>query len=925
MLSAFFNCSSVVLSNQIKLFLGRNLQSWVDLFDEDHKERLPVLKMYLTFENQRVKFFPSYEDLEELIVFVAQQIMDSLQKVSIRLQITFSYFDKKSVVYKLHYDARECRYCDQLGKSASILIHVHQPTVGKRDHLSQLVMHTLDIGHTFNCGKVPTIQSWLHQQANNRYIDGKVPDHIASAALTKLRNAAKSNFQKPLEFFQKTIVEPYSYLFDGTESKAVDAFLKEDGDFLDYKNYITKLHNLAQKVMLLPDAEYFDLIRLDCEDVKVGLSKECQRLANTLLERVATKLRQTNKEICDCFEEMQTKCRTIPQNSEELVEMNQYMEEARCQGMVRMENKIRWTRDYLTYLLDVYDFTPEDIKQNSQVLTWKSRIYPEFDANDKLQERMRAVNESRIYGRREKLAAELERLRNRVDEFNDYGEIDDEMMAQYVNDVRAVYKRLADAENERMWINKEEALYQIPFTPFNEIEEIKGLVDPFQKLFTMCVKYYKSERKEVKERPTANFSAESDTKVAMSCLFDKLDAEVIEAQVDEYWREIFRLQKVFTMRLKKMRMEAAERKQASRPRRRREPDSEESETEEVKPPAALATITIVLERIRKFKDTVPIIGILCNPGIRQRHWDAMSAIAKRDLTPDSGTSLAKVLQMNLDPYMDQFEAISAGASKEHTLEVNMKKMLEDWKDVEFTLTPYRDTGISILASVDEIQQQLDDQIVKTQTMRGSPFIKPFEAEIKKWEERLLRIQDTIDSWLSMQANWLYLEPIFSSEDIMQQMPEEGRLFQAVDRNYKDIMRNTAIDTHVLKATAFAGLLERIKDSNTLLDKINKGLNAYLEKKRLFFPRFFFLSNDEMLEILSETKDPLRVQPHLKKCFEGIAKLEFDKNLEIKAMFSSEGEKVVFSKVNFPLYTAAFIYCSTNLLFFVMESLVGWTI
>jgi len=90
---------------------------------------------------------------------------------------------------------------------------------------------------------------------------------------------------------------------------------------------------------------------------------------------------------------------------------------------------------------------------------------------------------------------------------------------------------------------------------------------------------------------------------------------------------------------------------------------------------------------------------------------------------------------------------------------------------------------------------------------------------------------------------------------------------------------------------FSLLLLRWRQANNDLDFVQKGLDDYLQTKRDAFARFYFLSNDELLEILSQTKDPTRVQPFLCKVFENIKKVTFGQDMIITEMFSAEGEKI----------------------------------
>ena len=220
----------------------------------------------------------------------------------------------------------------------------------------------------------------------------------------------------------------------------------------------------------------------------------------------------------------------------------------------------------------------------------------------------------------------------------------------------------------------------------------------------------------------------------------------------------------------------------------------------------------------------------------------------------------------------------------------------------FSILPVH-SCIKVCAHLTHAAVQLDDSMVTMSTILSSRFVAGIRDEVEKMESALRLFQDTLDSWLALQKTWMYLENIFGvgSQDIQKQLPNDHAEFTLVDALFKDVMRKVFNDNpNAMKActTMIPNLLQQFQNANEKLENIQKNLEDWLESKRNAFPRFYFLSNDELLEILAQTRNVQAVQPHMIKCFDGIKALDFGadpKSVDIYGMISPEGEKVSLGK------------------------------
>ncbi|XP_033281843.2 dynein axonemal heavy chain 3 [Orcinus orca] len=653
------------------------------------------------------------------------------------------------------------------------------------------------------------------------------------------------------EVFQKNQVGPYKYLneykkyddlLDNTAEQNITAFLKENHEIEDFVMRINSIKKRRNEIASMHITVPLAMFCLDTMTLNYDLCERAQNLKDHLIQFQVDVNRDTNTSICNQYSIVADKVSEIPVNTEELVFLIEFLKKSSDVTVFKLRRQLKDAAERLEFLMDYADLPQEDIKLNSTLFLWPDQIEDIFENSRNLLLSKRDQAEMDLIKRCSEFEAKLEGYNKELEGFRKREVMTTEEMKSNVEKLNELSKNLDQALVEFELINKEEELLEKEKSTFPLLQSVMTNKVPYEQLWTTAYE----------------FSIKSEEWMNGPLLL--LNAEEIAEQIGNMWRTIYKLTKTLA---------------------------------DVPAPRRLAENLKI--KIDKFKQHIPILSISCNPGVKDRHWQQISEIVGYEVKPTETTCLSNMLEFGFGKFIEKLEPIGATASKEYSLEKNLEKMKLDWANMTFNFVKYRDTDTSILCAVDDIQLLLDDHVIKTQTMCGSPFVKPIETECRNWEEKLVRVQEILDAWLKCQATWLYLEPIFSSEDIIAQMPEEGRKFAIVDSYWKSLMSQAVKDTRVLVAADQPRMAERLQEANLLLEDIQKGLNDYLEKKRLFFPRFFFLSNDELLEILSETKDPLRVQPHLKKCFEGIAKLEFTDSMEIVGMISSEKEIVPFKQ------------------------------
>lgn len=299
-------------------------------------------------------------------------------------------------------------------------------------------------------------------------------------------------------------------------------------------------------------------------------------------------------------------------------------------------------------------------------------------------------------------------------------------------------------------------------------------------------------------------------------------------------------------------------------------------------------------KANEFMPIAKLAVCLTTEGMNEdRHWETLKNETGIDCTSKEGLSLKSLVGNGTleNQIITMAQNISEKAYREHLIKQKLEYLEARWNEVNFILVPYRIAGQFTLGGWGDIYAVLDEDVQEVQQLEMSQFKGVYLEDINNWTQSLLNITSILEAWRKFQQKWVQLQPIFESSDISKVMAGETKKFLMADKVWKELIKGLKESLNVKITCNKENLLKSINDSNILLEQVERGLNDFIEKKKGDFPRFYFISNEDLIEIISQTKDLNKIKDSLKKIFENIHYIDLKDEKLIIRMLSNLKEAV----------------------------------
>ena len=300
--------------------------------------------------------------------------------------------------------------------------------------------------------------------------------------------------------------------------------------------------------------------------------------------------------------------------------------------------------------------------------------------------------------------------------------------------------------------------------------------------------------------------------------------------------------------------------------------------------------------LRQFLKVNPLLSDMKSEAVRERHWVKIykSLRPGKRFSPMS-MSLGDVWDLQLAASEAVIRDIVAQAQGEMALEEFLKQVRDTWQNYSLDLVNYQNK-CRLIRGWDDLFARCSENLNSLQAMRHSPYYKEFEEEASSWEDKLNRVHVLFDVWIDVQRQWVYLEGVFTGNaDIKHLLPVESSRFQNINSEFFSVLKKVYKSPFVLDVLNISGVQKSLERLAELLNKIQKALGEYLERERISFPRFYFVGDEDLLEIIGNSNDTMRIAKHFRKMFAGLSGLLMDQESTITGFVSKEGEQVQLKK------------------------------